>query len=108
MYDSVHEWEARERERERERERFPHPITQQMSDPLKHDDIVNFYEEDTSLRGNSTFLKQLIHHEIMLNRHLAWVQIHGINSRRTTSILSPGYLRGGMIGPSCLSFLLAL
>ena len=49
-------------ERERERERFSHPITQHTRDLLRHVDLLKFYEEDTSLRGKSTFLQQYICH----------------------------------------------
>ena len=56
MYDSVLEWE------DRERERFPRPITQQTWDLLRYVGLFKFYEEATSLRGNSAFLQQFIHH----------------------------------------------
>jgi hypothetical protein len=52
----VHEWEAREREREL----FPHPISQLTHDLLMDIGLLKFYQEGTSLRGNSLLLQQLI------------------------------------------------
>jgi hypothetical protein len=54
----VHEWEAREREREL----FPHPISQSTHALLMDVGLLKFYQEGTSLRGNSLLLQQLIHH----------------------------------------------
>ena len=58
MYDYECDWEARERERER----FSFPITKERRDLLRHVGLLNFFEEATSLRGNSTFLHQLVCH----------------------------------------------
>jgi hypothetical protein len=52
MYIFVHDWE----DQEREREPFIHPITPQTHSLLRVVSLLNFYEEDTSLRGNYLFL----------------------------------------------------
>jgi hypothetical protein len=53
MYTFVHEWEAREREREL----FIHPISHQTHALLMDVGLLKFYEEGTSLRGNSSLLQ---------------------------------------------------
>ena len=58
MLHSECEWEARERERER----FTFPITQHMQDPRRCVKLLEFREEDISLRVSSEFLQQLIHY----------------------------------------------
>jgi hypothetical protein len=55
---NIHEWEAREREREF----FIHPITPQTHAILRTLGLLKFYEEGTSLRGNSPLLQQFICH----------------------------------------------
>jgi hypothetical protein len=52
MYKFLHEWEARERERER----TPHSITLQTHFILRDVSHLNFYEEVTPLRRNTSFL----------------------------------------------------
>jgi hypothetical protein len=54
----VHEWEAKEREREL----FPHHISQSTHDLLIHVGILKFYQESTSMRGNSLLLQWFIRH----------------------------------------------
>ena len=56
MYDGERDWEAIERERDR----LPHPITQETRGLLRCVNLLKFYEEATSLRGNFAFLQQLI------------------------------------------------
>jgi hypothetical protein len=55
LHNFVHEWE------DRERERIPHPITPQTHALFRDVGLLKYYEEATSLKGNSSFLQQLIH-----------------------------------------------
>ena len=60
MYDTIHDWDARERVRER----FPRPITHPTKDLLRSVNLLKFYEEATSLSpDNSTFLQHLLCHQ---------------------------------------------
>ena len=52
------EWEVREREMDL----YPQPITDHPQDLLMVIGLMNFYQEDMSLKGNSTLLAQMIHH----------------------------------------------
>ena len=49
-------------DRERERDLYPHPITAQTRQILRNVGLLKFYQEDTSLKGNSVLLGQLIRH----------------------------------------------
>ena len=57
QYNMVWEWEARERERDF----YPRPITIAMRILLRNVGLLKYYEEATSLKGNYSFLAQLIH-----------------------------------------------
>jgi hypothetical protein len=56
QYNMVQEWEARERERDL----YPRPRIVATRVLLRNVDLLKYYEEATSLKGNSTFLVQLI------------------------------------------------
>lgn len=70
MYNFILSWEARERER------FPFPITHKMESLLRSANLLKFYEEDTSLKGNSAFLLYIIYH----SDHGQWEFIVGQDS----------------------------
>ena len=53
----VWEWEARERERDL----YPQPSTAATHVLLRNVCLLKYYEEATSLKGNFSFLAQLIH-----------------------------------------------
>ena len=57
QYDMVRLWEARERERDA----YPHPITAATQGLLRQVGLLKFYEEATSLKAHSVFLRHLIH-----------------------------------------------
>ena len=57
LYNVVHEWEVRERERDL----YPHPSTTAMRVLLRNVGLLKYYEEATSMKGNSSFITQLIH-----------------------------------------------
>jgi hypothetical protein len=57
QYNMVWEWEARERERDL----YPRPSTTATRLLLRNVGLLKYYEEATSLKGNSAFLAQLIH-----------------------------------------------
>jgi hypothetical protein len=96
------------RPRERERELFIHPITPQTHALLMDVGLLKFYEEGTSLRGNSPLLQQLICHWDH-DRHAFRVgPISGINPWRRMFISSLGCLGGGRFGPSSLIYHLVL
>jgi hypothetical protein len=96
----VHEWEAREREREL----FPHPISQHTHDLLMDIGLLKFYQEGTSLRGNSLLLQQLIHHWDHGRQGFRVGPICGIIPWRRMSISSLGCLGGGSIFPISLCY----
>ena len=56
QYKMVHLWEARERERDV----YPRPITTAMQGLLREVGLLKFYEEATSLKSHSLFLRHLI------------------------------------------------
>ena len=56
QYNMVHLWEARERERDL----YPRPITAATQGLLRQVGLLKFYEEATSLKSNSGFLRHLI------------------------------------------------
>ena len=58
QYNFMREQEARERERDL----FRHPIQPQTKLLLRNNDLLKFYEEATSLKGNNTLLSPLIEH----------------------------------------------
>ena len=56
QYDMVRLWEARERERDA----YPFLITVDTQWLLSQVGLLKFYEEDTSLKAHSVFLRHLI------------------------------------------------
>jgi hypothetical protein len=102
----VHEWEAREREREREL--FPHPLSQQTHDLLMDIGLLKFYQEGTSLRGNSLLLQQLIHHWDHVRQGFRVGPNLWYHPMRRMSISSLGCLGGGSIFPISLHYHLVL
>ena len=52
----VHLWEARDRERDA----YPHPIIADTQGLLRQVGLLKFYEEATSLKRHSLFLRHLI------------------------------------------------
>jgi hypothetical protein len=57
QYNMVREWEARERERNF----YPRPIISATWVLLRNVGVLKYYEEDTSMKGNFSFLEKLIH-----------------------------------------------
>ena len=56
-YDMVCLWEAWERERDE----YPRPIATTTQGLLRKVGLLKFYEEATSLKAHSVFLRHLIH-----------------------------------------------
>ena len=57
QYDMIRQWKAQERERDA----YPRPIIADTHDILRQLGLLKFYEETTSLKSYSVFLRYLIH-----------------------------------------------